>query len=108
MESRTILCRECGEHEHHDFNDRCHVCHNRAVEEARAEQKRQLDAMPRCECCNRRGTWRVSGVLLCGVHKKRVQKARERQLSGYGSFALVAGLSAAPLTREAILELAQA
>lgn len=102
--TKMILCQECGEHEHHDFNDRCHHCHNRAVEEYRAERKRQLDAEPRCECCKRRGSWTLSGdVLLCGVHKNRVEKARQRETASWGIIGL---LGAAPLTREQILELA--
>lgn len=41
----------------------------------KAARKAQLDAMPRCELCSRRGTMKVgiAKVLLCGRHFKRAQ-----------------------------------
>lgn len=75
---------------------------NAAIRAAAALARREA---PRCECCQRRGTWRVSGVLLCGVHKKRVETNRMRQTARWG---IVGLLGAPPLTRDQVLDLARA
>lgn len=61
----------------------------RAYREAyKRARKRQLADTPRCEVpgCNRRGTWRFPyGVLVCGIHKRRMMGAHCRaadRLSG--------------------------
>jgi hypothetical protein len=88
-----------------DGTYRCSDCHNRAVEQWRAERKAELAALPRCSCCKRRGTWNVAGILLCGHHKKAVERARYAETKGTPAFLLMFG--AAPISREHVLRLAQ-
>lgn len=85
---------------------RCTRCWNESVEEADRQRKAQLDAMPRCECCKRRATYRINGVGLCGVHKKKVEAARVQQVK---SMAIpVLGLLGTPqLSPEQIVEMAR-
>jgi hypothetical protein len=88
-----------------DWAARCDYCHD-CVDAIRREQRATA---PKCECCSRRrGTWKISGVLVCGRCKTTIQRNRERQLSGFGALALVVALDSAPLSRDEILDLAKA
>lgn len=87
-----------------DGSYRCGDCHNRAVEQWHTERKAELDAMPHCSCCKRRGTWKVSGVYLCGHHKNAVERNRARDTAGWGILGL---LGAGPVSHEEILRLAR-
>lgn len=116
-----LTCDSCGEsyREHYVTRQRndgsewagqllCWQCVNRINEEIRERQRQARASAPKCECCQRRrGTWKVSGVLTCGPCKKTISRNRERQLSGFGSLALVVALQSAPLTRDEILTLAE-
>lgn len=78
-------CRRCGtalrccdEEVGHDetVDGVCYLCkrtgrHNTAVRDCRAQRKAQLAAMPRCEYCNRRGSY-LLGLIVQGESKLRV------------------------------------
>ena len=66
----------------------CSSCWNRRVDGRRAARKVQLAAMPRCSCCSRRGAWRVYGILLCGLHKRNVQRSHDRSMARIGGIGL--------------------
>lgn len=68
---------------------RCTECHNRQYHEYKAKRKAQLAAMPRCEFCNRRGTYRVGAkvvgsdrALLCGVHLRMADEEHAKRIGG--------------------------
>lgn len=55
----------------------CGNCLKSAHVEAKQSRQAELDALPRCEFCNRRGTWNVGAgepVLLCGWCFKKSKK----------------------------------
>lgn len=97
-------CLTCGRHEPTGRNTagQCTDCHNEQYFRAQARRKAELAELPRCECdgCKRRGTWRASGVLLCGRHLKRAQG----KLAGMG---IIGALCAPTADRETILSLAK-
>ena len=76
----------------------CNSCWNKNAIRQQEERKAQLDAMPRCEFCNRRGTFIAVGqVLLCGRHLKQAQN----KVAGFGIFGM--GMSQTPESVRAIL-----
>ncbi len=83
-------CTRCGTPCPNDRNSagQCTACHNLGYDERKAARKEQLAAADRCECCDRRGTWKCSGVLLCGWHLKKVKHAHDRAASSMGGMAL--------------------
>ena len=68
----------------------CSDCIKKQILEGRKKRKAQIDATPRCEVsvCKRRGAWKMLGVLLCGPHKKRVQKNHNRGMMQAGCLAM--------------------
>ena len=70
----------------------CDDCWNTYARARQAIRKRELAAMPRCECCNRRGTWWVAGVLLCGHHKRAAEAGATRAVLGGGSVGVALGM----------------
>ena len=70
----------------------CCTCWNTYARARQAIRKRELAAMPRCECCNRRGTWWVAGVLLCGHHKRAAEAGATRAVLGGGSVGVALGM----------------
>lgn len=67
----------------------CCECCRAAEAQRKADRKAQLAAAPRCELCNRRGSWRVSaGVLLCGKHKANMQRSHYAILAPMGGMGL--------------------
>lgn len=87
----------------HDCADVARDFADAARAAAKAERKAQLDAMPRCDLCNRRGTWRYPyGVLVCGWHKRKL-KAGWAASDAHGG--IVAMLS--PPTRDDLIRWAK-
>ena len=68
----------------------CSPCIRKHHEAWKIARKKQLDAEPRCELCNRRGLWYVGQgrVLLCGAHKKKVDRAHNRLAVATGGLSL--------------------
>lgn len=69
----------------------CDKCAEQIQEHNKALRQAELDALPRCECsgCTRRGRWRLAhGVLMCGVHKSRLQKAHGKAMGAIGGLGL--------------------
>ena len=60
--------------------------------------------MQRCEFCQRRGTWKSYGILMCGYHLKNVKRAHTRNSAGAGFMGL---FMAASYTPEAIRQMAK-
>lgn len=58
----------------------CRSCGKRAHDQYKRERKAVIDAMPRCEYCNRRGKWKLGrpghngAALLCGRHVKQAKR----------------------------------
>ena len=65
----------------------CNPCVVKRNRQWKADRKRQLDAMPRCEFCNRRGSHKVgcgpNPARLCGYHWNIAR--REDAMQGFGS-----------------------
>ncbi|MDO8671210.1 MAG: hypothetical protein Q7O66_07235 [Dehalococcoidia bacterium] len=80
-------CTTCGTHElFRDTAGQCHECHNAQAREYIARRKAQLEAMPRCEFCNRRATYiAVGSVQLCGRHLKEATAKAQ----GFGIFGMM-------------------
>lgn len=102
--ARLEECRHPGRDYETDFGDDggtvtyCRVCVDAARDLERAyrdahkrARARELADTPRCEVpgCKRRGTWRFPyGVLVCGVHKRRMMGNHARAASRLGGLAL--------------------
>src|SRR3990172_13059978 len=84
-------CTSCGVHaQHRNSAGQCTECHNRGYYERKAARKAQLAALPRCEFCNRRGSFiAVGSVLLCGQHLREAQ----HKASAFGIFGLTMDLN---------------
>ena len=84
----------------------CVGCINEINRQIRAERRRQLAAMPRCEVpgCSRRATvWhprREGGTGLCGRHWKRAERAIYASMGAFPLFGVVI------LDREALIRAA--
>ena len=91
-ETGTALCAPCISE------------HNKAWKIAR---KKQLDAEPRCELCNRRGAFRVgvARVLLCGAHKRKAVQAHNELAMASGGLSLF--LSPASYTADDVRRMAK-
>ncbi|KKM77489.1 hypothetical protein LCGC14_1369620 [marine sediment metagenome] len=84
----------------------CSNCTNERIHKAREKRKAQLADEPRCEVenCKRRGNWKSFGVLLCGRHLQRAQRAHQKNLGGAGFL----GMFEAPAySRTVLLEMAK-
>jgi hypothetical protein len=66
----------------------CCACWNTYAIRRRAIRKAQLAAAPRCEVCTRRGTVRTCGVLLCGQHFARAERAVQSDGGLFGTVVL--------------------
>lgn len=82
----------------------CSDCINNRIHEANAKRKADLAAMPRCEFCHRRGTWKSYGVLMCGKHLNNVKRAHNRNAMGAGFMGM---FMAASYTPECIRQMAK-
>lgn len=102
--SGTYTCTDCGHQDskayvqpqHPYFAEGktgtalCAPCISLHHEAWKIARKKQLDAEPRCELCTRRGLWYVGQgrVLLCGAHKKKVDRAHNRLAVATGGLSL--------------------
>ena len=80
------ICQDCGtrgskayvQPQYPDGHALCVDCIVKRNERYRAERKRQLAAMPRCEFCNHRATWKAGAgpnpALLCGRHLNKAKR----------------------------------
>jgi len=72
-------CNRCGElgvRIHYDDKTWCFDCIKIARIERKKKRQAELDALPRCEFCHHRGTWKVGAgnpALLCGWCYKKAQ-----------------------------------
>ena len=102
--SGTYTCTDCGHQDdkayvqpqHPYFAEGktgtalCAPCISKHHEAWEIARKKQLDAEPRCELCNRRGAFRVgvARVLLCGAHKRKAVQAHNRVAMASGGLSL--------------------
>ena len=69
---QCLRCRDCP-YERNSAG-RCVDCHNLEAHERLAARKIELASLPRCEYCQRRGSFTACGeVLLCGRHLKQAR-----------------------------------
>jgi hypothetical protein len=79
----------------------CYRCVNEYNERIREMRRQARQNAPRCnvEGCNRRGTWRAGGALLCGHHKSKV----EQRIMSQG---IMGSLAAAQADRDTVVAMA--
>lgn len=87
---KVFTCHDCGQtgkaidvQPQPDGYALCCECINARNARLRAERKKQLAAMPRCEVptCSRRATVYHNGTGLCGHHWKRAESRILRRLA---------------------------
>ena len=85
----------------------CAPCISKHHETWKIARKKQLDAEPRCELCNRRGAFYVgyARVLLCGAHKRKAEQAHNRIAMASGGLSLF--LSPASYTADDVKRMAK-
>lgn len=86
----------------------CDACYRLEHDEYTARRKAQLAAEPRCEIdgCTARGNWRSLGILLCGRHLKKAQRAHARAGANLGALAILGALQ--PVTADDVKRWASA
>ena len=85
----------------------CAPCISKHHEAWKIARKKQLDAEPRCELCNRRAAFRVgvTRVLLCGAHKRKAVQAHNELAMASGGLSLF--LSPASYTADDVRRMAK-